>query len=152
MADDLHDQDFYLWTRAQAEALRAHGQGLKPLDYDNLAEELEDLGSSQRQKAESMVRQIIAHLFKLSASRNPYPINHCRGEILERRINLRRPLTRSIRNELEAELETIHRDALALADASMAAYEPEVAIDGSQRWSLAQILGEVDDPLPPRRR
>ena len=112
MADDLYDQDFYLWTQAQAAALRAHGRELDNLDYDHIAEELEDLGSSQRQKAESLIRQIIAHLFKLSASRNPYPAGHWTGEVLEFRLNLRRPLTRAIRNEIEAELELIHRAAL----------------------------------------
>ena len=151
MADDLYDQDFYLWTRAQAEALRAHGRGLDNLDYDHLAEELDDLGSSQRQKAESLIRQIIAHLFKLSASRNPYPTNHWRGEVLEFRLNLRRPLTRAIRNEIEADLEAVHKDALSVAEAKMAAYEPGVDIDGTLRWTLPQILGEIDDPLPPGR-
>jgi hypothetical protein len=151
MADDLYDQDFYLWTRAQAEALRAHGRELDNLDYDHIAEELEDLGSSQRQKAESLVRQIIAHLYKLSASRNPYPANHWIGEIIELRLNLKRPLTRAIRSEIEAELENIHRDALRIAEPKMAAYEPGVTIDGTLRWTLPQILGEADDPLPPRR-
>ena len=151
MADDLHDQDFYLWTQAQAEALRAHGRGLDWLDYDNLAEELEDLGSAQRQKAESLIRQIIAHLFTLSASRNPYPITQWAGAIIDLRLNLRRPLTQAIRNELEAELDAIHRDALRVAERKMAAYEPDVTIDGTLRWTLSQLLGEVDDPLPPRQ-
>ena len=151
MAENLYDKDFYLWTKAQAAALRAHGRVLDNLDYDHIAEELEDLGSSQRQKAESLVRQIIAHLFKLSASRNRYPANHWTGEVIEFRLNLRRPLTRAIRNEIEAELENIHQDALRIAEAKMAAYEPDVTIDGSLRWRLPQVLGEADDPLPPRQ-
>ena len=32
----------------------------------------------------------------------------------------------------------------------MAADEPDVTIDGSLRWSLLQVLGEADDPLPSR--
>ena len=151
MADDLYERDFYLWTQAQAEALRAHAGASNSLDYEHLAEEVEDLGSGQRNKAESLIRQIIAHLYKLAASRNPYPVNHWRGEILELRINLRRPLTRAIRLEMEAELEGIHQDALTVAEAKMAAYEPDVLIDRSLRWTLAQVLGEADDPLPPRR-
>ena len=97
------------------------------------------------------MRQIVAHFYKLSASRNPYPVNHWRGEILELRINLRRPLTKAIRRELEAELESIHQDALTLAEIKMERYEPDVAIDGSLRWTLPQVLGEADDPLPPRQ-
>ena len=151
MADDLYDRDFYLWTQAQAAALRAHGRSFDKLDYDHLAEELEDLGSAQRQKAESSIRQIIAHHFKLSASHNPYPANHWAGEIIELRLNLRRPLTQAIRDQIELELEAIHRDALRIAERKMAAYEPDVTIDGSLRWSLPQVLGEADDPLPPRQ-
>ena len=151
MADDLYDRDFYLWTRAQAEALRAHAGGSNVLDYEHLAEEVEDLGSSERNKAESLVRQIIAHLYKLSASRNSFPANHWRGEIRELRINLRRPLTRAIRNEIQAELEAIHQDALVVAEGKMAIYELDVMIDETLRWSLPQILGEADDPLPPLR-
>jgi hypothetical protein len=151
MADDLYDQDFYLWTRAQAEALRAHGRGSNMLDYDHLAEELEDLGSSQRHRVESLILQIIAHFYKLSASRNPYPVNHWRAEIIESRVRLRRPLTRSIRNAIETELEELHRDALILAQERMANHEPEIRIDSSLRWTLSQLLGEGDDPLPPRQ-
>jgi hypothetical protein len=151
MADDLYDHDFYLWTRAQAEALRSHGRGANALDYDHIAEELEDLGSSQRHRVESLILQIIAHLYKLSASRNPHPINHWRAEIIESRVRLRRPLTRSIRNAIEGELEGLHQDGLLLAQERMAIYEPDVVIEGSRRWTLSQILGEADDPLPPRR-
>ena len=131
--------------------MRAHGRGLENLDYDHLAEELEDLGSAQRQKADSLIRQIIAYLYKLSASRNPYPANHWAGEIIEFRLNLRRPLTRAIRNEIDMELEMVHRDALRVAERKIAAFEPDVVIDGSLRWTLPQVLGEADDPLPPRQ-
>ena len=151
MADDLYERDFYLWTRAQAEALRAHAGASNVLDYENLAEEVEDLGSAERNKAESLVRLIITHLYKLAASRSPYPVNHWRGEVLEQRINLRRPLTKASRRELEVALGGIHQDALTIAEAKMAAYEPEVVIDGSLRWTLPQVLGEADDPLPPRQ-
>ncbi len=151
MADDLYERDFFLWTQAQAQALRACAGGSNVLDYEHLAEEVEDLGSAQRNKAESFVRQIIAHLYKLSASQNLDPVNHWRGEILELRINLRRPLTKAIRNELEADLESIHQNALTIAEARMDVYEPGVVIDGALRWSLPQVLGEADDPLPPRR-
>ena len=33
----------------------------------------------------------------------------------------------------------------------MAAFDPGAVIDGALRWTLPQILGEADDPLPPRR-
>jgi hypothetical protein len=70
MADILYEQDFVLWTERQAEELRrAAGQGSNlPLDWENLAEEIETLGRSQRSEAKSLVRNIIEHLIKLAYS------------------------------------------------------------------------------------
>ena len=68
MADDLYDQDFFLWTQAQAEALRAQGRGSNLLDYENLAEEIEALGRSDKREAATRVFRILEHLFKLTSS------------------------------------------------------------------------------------
>ena len=65
---DLYDRDFVLWTRDQAKALRrAKGANL-PLDWENLAEEIESLGKSQRAALRSHLRRILRHQFKLAAS------------------------------------------------------------------------------------
>ncbi len=65
---ELYDQDFFRWTEEQAAALRrAKGSNL-PLDWDNLAEEIESLGKSQRAALRSQLRRILRHLFKLEAS------------------------------------------------------------------------------------
>ena len=64
----LHDQDFLLWTEEQATALRRAAGSNLPLDCENLAEELESLGASQRAELNSQVRRVLRHLFKLEAS------------------------------------------------------------------------------------
>ena len=50
MADTrtLYEEDFVAWTEQQAEALRsaARGSTNQPLDWENLAEEIESLGRS----------------------------------------------------------------------------------------------------------
>ena len=149
MADDLYERDFYLWTQAQAEALRSHAGASNTLDYEHLAEEIDDLGSAQRNKAEGLIRQIIVHLYKVSASRSFYPLNHWSGEILELRAGLDGVLTGAIRRAVEERLEALHQQALKIAERKMAAHEPDVVIDASLRWPLPQVLGEADDPLPP---
>ena len=63
----LHDQDFLLWTEEQATALRRAAGSNLPLDWDNLAEEIESLGTSQRAELNSQVRRVLRHLFKLEA-------------------------------------------------------------------------------------
>ena len=147
MADDLYDQDFFLWTQAQAEALRAQGRGSNLLDYENLAEEIEALGRSDKREAASRAFRILEHLFKLTSTRNGQVTGHWRAEIIRWRDSLQRVLTRAIRSEVEAELERLHERAARAAAKSMEHYEPGVQVDPSRRWSLREILGEQDDPL-----
>jgi Domain of unknown function DUF29 len=64
---DLYDQDFLLWTEEQAAALRRVKESNLPLDWENLAEEIESLGKSDRRQLRSQIRRILCHLFKLAA-------------------------------------------------------------------------------------
>jgi hypothetical protein len=57
-----YDTDFYTWTQDQAAALRA--REWKTLDIDNLAEEIESLGRSQRKAVRSHLRNLCMHLLK----------------------------------------------------------------------------------------
>src|SRR5215207_42459 len=73
-AAELYDQDFLLWTREQSKLLReaAEHRVNFPLDWENLAEEIESLGKSLRSELRSRLRTI-EHLLKLehSAAREP---------------------------------------------------------------------------------
>ncbi|MBV8094777.1 MAG: DUF29 domain-containing protein [Acetobacteraceae bacterium] len=69
MADTLYEQDFVLWTKAQSKALReAAAGGNTALDWENLAEEIESLGRSERRELRSRIARIIEHLLKLEHS------------------------------------------------------------------------------------
>ncbi|MHB8283811.1 MAG: DUF29 family protein [Caulobacteraceae bacterium] len=144
MADDLYDQDFYLWTQAQAAALRARAGG-NALDYEHLAEEVEDLGSAQRNKAESFTRLILQNLYKLAACPEVQPVGHWRVEIENWRADLEQVLTGAIRRDILAKLDRIHARAARIAATDLANYEATVQVDAARRWTLAQILGEDDD-------
>ncbi|HUC70759.1 MAG TPA: DUF29 domain-containing protein, partial [Stellaceae bacterium] len=65
---ELYDSDFVLWTEEQAAALRRAKDSNLPLDWENLAEEIESMGASQRTQLNSQIRRILRHLFKLEAS------------------------------------------------------------------------------------
>ena len=57
-----YETDFYLWTQQQADLLR---QGaLTALDVENLVEEIEDMGASNRRSLGSFLELIIMHLLK----------------------------------------------------------------------------------------
>jgi Domain of unknown function DUF29 len=68
--DSLYARDFVLWAETQATALRrvAHTGSNLPLDWTNLAEEIESLGRSQRRELKSRVANLTEHLLKLELS------------------------------------------------------------------------------------
>ena len=59
--------DFYAWTQHQAMVLRTMAVADNRFDRDNLAEEIEALGRSERDAVRSQIRRIIGHLLKLAA-------------------------------------------------------------------------------------
>lgn len=148
MAHALYEADFYLWTQDQAEALRAREGGLNRLDYDNLAEEVGDLGSSELNRCRSWVFRIIEHLHKLETSQATDPRRHWSDEILNWRADLEFTLTKSMRRLVDDELEQLHTKAARHAQKSFDMHEAGRKVDASRRWTLAELLGEADDPLP----
>lgn len=58
----LYEQDFSAWVEEQVKALRS-GQ-TQELDIENLAEEIEDMGRSQRRAVKSDLIIILSHLLK----------------------------------------------------------------------------------------
>jgi hypothetical protein len=68
---DLYEDDFIGWTEEQARMLRAAGTGRRTnlaLDWERLAEEIEDVGKSYARALGSHVTLAIEHLLKLEFS------------------------------------------------------------------------------------
>ncbi len=62
MTTATYETDFYLWTQQQADLLR---QGaLSALDIDHLLEEIEGMGSSQKNSLQSYLFNVLMHLLK----------------------------------------------------------------------------------------
>lgn len=61
--ETLYDQDYYLWLKTTINQLRA-GQ-LASVDLDNLIEELESMGRSEKRAIESLLIKLLEHLLKL---------------------------------------------------------------------------------------
>jgi hypothetical protein len=101
-AEQLHEDNFYAWTRRQAAALRrlAETRPNADVDFPHLVEEVEDLGSERLLSVLGQARRVIEHLLKLehSPAADPRPgrlraVNEARDAIVDR-------LTPTIRNEL----------------------------------------------------
>lgn len=80
---NLYDEDIVFWSREQAQALRAaSGSGTNlPIDWENVAEEIESVGASQRAALSSNLRIIIEHLLKLQTSSATDPRRGCGDSI-----------------------------------------------------------------------
>lgn len=63
MTTTLYETDFYAWTQHQAALLRA--EEFEQIDWNNLIEEIESLGRSEKHEVESRLIVIIMHLLKL---------------------------------------------------------------------------------------
>ena len=57
-----HDDDFYAWTQEQVQLLRT-GK-LNQIDFHYIAEEIEDMGRSEKRELESRLEVLIMHLLK----------------------------------------------------------------------------------------
>jgi hypothetical protein len=110
MADDLYHADYYAWTLAQAEALRARKAGENALDYDNLAEEIEDLGRSEARACESLTANIIEHLLKIQFDGDPANVPHWSVEVRAFRRALRKNLSTSLEPRMREQLVSIYAD------------------------------------------
>ncbi len=63
MATLLYKEDFYAWTQQVAQSLRAGT--IEPAQFEFIAEEIEDLGKSQRRELKTRLAVLMAHLLKM---------------------------------------------------------------------------------------
>ena len=62
MNSTTHEKDLYAWTQEQAQLLKS-GQ-LHQIDWQNIAEEIEDIGRCEKRQLESRLEILIMHLLK----------------------------------------------------------------------------------------
>ena len=107
----LYEQDFLLWTEKIARLLRA-GR-LDALDIEHLAEEIEDMGKSQRREMESRLTVLLAHLLKWGWQREQRS-NSWKATVANQRVELRRVFrdSPSLKNRLPKSLADCYRDAV----------------------------------------
>jgi len=58
----LYETDFYAWTQQQANVLKTGN--FTCLDLDNLIDEIESMGKSEKRELESRLEVLLAHLLK----------------------------------------------------------------------------------------
>ena len=105
-----YEDDFYAWTQYQAEVLRSLKTRDNRFDRENVAEEIEDLGTSQRDAVRSQVRRILMHFLKLAFS----PANNTRfgwmSSIIDARAELDDKLSPTLKRDIEENLTRLYMD------------------------------------------
>jgi Domain of unknown function DUF29 len=142
-AKNLYEEDFYVWTEAQAELLRK--RQFEALDLDNLIEEVEALGRAEKSSVLNNASVIIEHLLKLQYSPAQDPRNAWRASVREHRRRLRRELTPRLRQLLGAELPTLYAEIRDDTAALLRDYGEGAAADALPAdcpYALDQITGD----------
>ena len=145
--NDLYDTDFVRWTEAQAALLRRIAEGQPPNetpDWENIIEEIETLGRSERSRLASHIGTVLEHLMTLEASPAAHPRAGWRTAITRARIGIAKVLKENprlkpsvpavITNELPA--------ARTLVGVALEEYgeTPRVPVD-QRSYTEEQVLG-----------
>lgn len=153
----LYDEDFLAWSRQQAAALRsaARSGSNQQLDWENLAEEIEDLGASQRSATASYIMRIIQHLVKLEFSSAVEPRNGWRRTVRLARLQVQKRIESnpSLKAELAELVLAETRRGIEYAIADLEEYGEIDQLDAQvvrrARYSEEQIIGDWFPEEPP---
>jgi hypothetical protein len=88
----LYDQDYYLWLKTTINQLRT--RQFSAVDLENLLEELETMGKSEKRAIESLLTNLLVHLLKLKCwdSERERNQGHWQGEVRTFRRQIKKSL------------------------------------------------------------
>ena len=137
-----YTDDFYAWTQHQAEVLRTMRHADNRLDGEHVAEEIADLGKSERDAVRSQIVRIIEHLLKLEYSPAVDPRFDWMASIVEARRALADKLTETLRRDADAMLPELFADGRELAEIGLRKFGENAAaarLPSACPYSLDQI-------------
>jgi hypothetical protein len=147
-----YDDDFYAWTQYQAEVLRSLPTSDNRFDREHVAEEIEDLGKSERDAVRSEIRRILEHFLKIAHSPAVEPRSDWRVSIASARDTLSDKLTATLRRDAEVELPRLYAQARRRAKEGLVRYGEAGAtarFPASCPYMLDQILDDDWYPEAP---
>ena len=116
-----------------------------PIDWENVAEEIESLGKSDRHALASHIAIVIEHLLKLQASPASMPARGWQDTILRARGEIEQLLadSPSLRGEIAGLITKGFRRARALVRVGLKEYGEQPTIDLDQvTYTEDQVLGD----------
>jgi hypothetical protein len=143
----LYDEDVLLWSEQQADLLRraARGERVNGLDWDNIVEEIQDVGLSELASAKSLVRQALAHLLKLHGWPACEAAPHWRGEIIAFLDAARDRFAPSMSQRID--ISSLYRSALRQVGPDRIDGQPPRPLPPVCPFTLAELLAVDADPI-----
>jgi hypothetical protein len=143
----MYDQDLVRWSEEQARALReaANAGWNASIDWENVAEEIEGLGRSDRRALASHIAIVIEHLLKLQSSPASMPARGWTDSVLRTRREIDRLLEESpsLRQAVAGMIGQEFPSARALVRAALNDYGEQPLIDLDQvSYTEDQVLGD----------
>ncbi len=143
----LYERDFYAWTQRQAKELRrlARTRPNLPLDLKHIAEEIRDLGKSERDTVFSLAQRIIEHFLLMQCSPATGQRRHWADEIDEFRDQIERKLSPTIRRQLKRQLTDVFARARRRVQRKMRRYgenQAAAALPLECPYTIEQVLGD----------
>ena len=147
-----YDDDFFAWTQYQAEVLRSMPAPDNRFDRENVAEEIEDLGKSERDAVRSQVRRILEHFVKLAYSPAADPRYGWRGSIIDARAELDDKLSPTLRHDIVVVLGKLYatvRKRVATDLQERGEQDAAASLPAECPYTVEQILADDWYPDPP---
>ncbi|MEM8830008.1 MAG: DUF29 domain-containing protein [Cyanobacteria bacterium P01_G01_bin.19] len=137
MAQVKYEEDYYLWIQTMVEKLR--NKDYLDIDWDNLIEEIDDMGKSQKRAIESLLLRLTEHLLKLKYWEAEKERNqkHWQSEVVNFRVLLQKRLKDS--PCLKAKLPEIYSEILLDSKKSMSKL---FDLPEEIKLTLSQVLDE----------
>ena len=146
----LYEQDGYTWAMEQARALRR--RDLEAVDWDNLIEEVETLGRSERHSWESLCARAVEHLLAIEhwRRRSPESVTHWVQEVEAFRDGMAKRIRGSpgLQGSYAEMFAEAWRDGRRLAVRRMVRYEMERASSRAGRAALKAYRQKWNERLP----
>lgn len=151
-ATSLYERDLYAWAMEQAAALRDAAAGRQAaLDWENLAEEIESLGKSDRRELSDRLQTLAEHLLKLEFAENPEPRAGWRNTVARTRSAVAKLLEQSpcLRRQVPDLAERAFPSALRLARQALQYHDDFLLPRTPEPYTPEQLLSDWWPPTPP---
>ena len=140
---DLYDEDILLWSERQSELLRRLAAGERvndQVDWENVIEEVESVGSEQLHAVQSLLRQALIHMLKAEAWPLSRDAPNWRSDAVTFRADAADRYAPSMRQKID--LDRIYRQALRALPETMDG-QPPLAVPQVCPATLDELLADA---------